>query len=388
MQVAKANPPVIRVPLAIDAAAARALATLDPARSIPARFARVVRLPSRITDLLADDFIEAMAYPRIDAPMYRPLADIASELLLPNVGLIPPDSISLLETNQKFIESYMVGLNHEFARELLWREYPTDQRGSYFRQFWDVSGYQDPEVLTPDALREKLYDIPRLHRWPRASALGEHDHRQPPGSAPRDEVVLSIRGELLKRYPTAVIYAHRAAWQTGPDGRIDKSLIRVPVTLTAAEEAKPPRDKVKTPLYEAKVEPDITFFGFDLTALEARGNPDTDDAGWFFIIKERPGEPRFGLDIARNGAPINSWSDLAWDDVTVENGMLRLKAGMSEFQLTAAPPASEGPEELAQHQEDKQLRWDRNSNAADVAYVLYQLPVLVAVHAAEMLPRP
>ena len=38
----------------------------------------------------------------------------------------------------------MVGLNHEFARELLWREYPTDQRGSYFRQFWDVSGYQPP----------------------------------------------------------------------------------------------------------------------------------------------------------------------------------------------------------------------------------------------------
>lgn len=30
-------------------------------------------------------------------------------------------------------KSYMVGLNHEFARELLWREYPTDQRGSYFR---------------------------------------------------------------------------------------------------------------------------------------------------------------------------------------------------------------------------------------------------------------
>ncbi|MFT3901538.1 MAG: hypothetical protein QM727_00020 [Niabella sp.] len=26
-----------------------------------------------------------------------------------------------METNQKFIESYMVGLNHEFSRELLWR---------------------------------------------------------------------------------------------------------------------------------------------------------------------------------------------------------------------------------------------------------------------------
>ena len=44
----------------------------------------------------------------------------------------------------------MVGLNHEFARELLWREYPTDQRGSYFRQFWDVRGFLDePSGSTP-----------------------------------------------------------------------------------------------------------------------------------------------------------------------------------------------------------------------------------------------
>ena len=38
----------------------------------------------------------------------------------------------------------MVGLNHEFARELLWREFPTDQRGSYFRQFWDPSEVHQP----------------------------------------------------------------------------------------------------------------------------------------------------------------------------------------------------------------------------------------------------
>jgi hypothetical protein len=156
--------------------------------------------------------------------------------------------------------------------------------------------------------------------------------------------------------------------------------------LTAAQEENPPRNKVKTPLYEAKVDPDITFFGFDLTVKEAKGDPATDDAGWFFIIKERPGEPRFGLDIERGGAPINSWSDLAWDDVTVQDGLLRINATMHEHHLTTAPPPSEGPEEMAQHLEDRQLAWDRNTNAADVAYVLYQLPVLVAVHAAEMVP--
>jgi hypothetical protein len=73
--------------------------------------------------------------------------------------------------------------------------------------------------------------------------------------------------------------------------------------LTDAEKLNPPLSKVKTPLFEAKVEPDIYFFGFDLDDEEARGelNPTllTDNPGWFFVIKERPGEPRFGLDIEK-----------------------------------------------------------------------------------------
>ena len=386
IEARRANPLRVRRPLVVTSAARQTVITLDPARSVPAFYFKTILFPGRIKDGLRETFAEAMAYPRIDQPMYRPLADISGDLLLPNVGLIPPNSISLLETNQPFIESYMVGLNHEFARELLWREYPTDQRGSYFRQFWDVSGYKDTAGLSPDALREKLYDIPKLHLWPSASALGAHDNRQPPGSPPKDEVVLSIRGELLKRYPTAVIYAHKADWQRKPDGSIDKTLIRVPITLTPEEESNPPPDKLKNPLYGAKVDPDITFLGFDLTATEAKGNPAADDAGWFFVIKERPGEPRFGLDISRDSPLINSWSDLAWPDVTTTHSILRINAGMMEYALTTPPPPGEGPEEMAQHLEDRQVSWNRNTNAADVAYVLYQLPVLVAVHAAEMLP--
>ncbi len=46
------------------------------------------------------------------------------------------------------------------------------------------------------------------------------------------EVVLVIRGELLKRYPTAVIYAHKAKWQMKknpdgtPTGEIDNTVER------------------------------------------------------------------------------------------------------------------------------------------------------------------
>jgi hypothetical protein len=105
----------------------------------------------------------------------------------------------------------MVGVNSEFSRELLWREYPTDQRGSYFRQFWDVTPYLDPTATDADALRESLYDIPEIHRWPRMSRLGEHDNRQPDPSVEREEIVLAIRGELLKKYPHTVVYAHAHA---------------------------------------------------------------------------------------------------------------------------------------------------------------------------------
>ena len=115
--------------------------------------------------------------------------------------------------------------------------------------------------------------------------------------------MLVIRGELLKKYPNAVIYAQLAQWQmTG--GVIDPAKERVLVPLTDAQQDDPPADLVKMPLYEARVFPDIAFFGFDLTVDEARGGNESkpdDPPGWFFCIKERPGEPRFGFDVDRSG---------------------------------------------------------------------------------------
>ena len=63
--------------------------------------------------------------------------------------------------------------------------------------------------------------IPPINRWKRSSVLGDHDHREKPGDQ-EEEVVLVIRGELLKKYPNAVIYAQRARWQM-LDGRFDPS---------------------------------------------------------------------------------------------------------------------------------------------------------------------
>ncbi|HEX3053814.1 MAG TPA: hypothetical protein VHP83_24355 [Aggregatilineaceae bacterium] len=385
-------PPLKRVNL--SALTEATLRAIDPQMTVPKRTWGSLIIPERIWDQLVlstpEEFVEAMAYPEFDIPMYCPLVDLSSELFLPNIQLIDQNSITLLKTNQKFIESYMVGLNHEFARELLWREYPTDQRGSYFRQFWDVTGYMDTDNLNNETLREKLRDIPPLHRWGKRSQLGDHDHREEDGAV-EDEVVLVIRGELLKKYPTAVIYAHQAEWQRTADGSIDNTKerrLREPDDLPPPVPANPLKVLVKTPLYEAKVDPDIYFFGFDLTVEEVQGgtgeNPD-DSAGWFFVIKERPGEPRFGLDIDKQ-PQLNVWNDLAWGDVLPGNGGGFIPLHQT---FTLVNPAGDPSlvEKVEQYKDDKNIIWNPNTNSAELAYILYQSPVLVAVHASEMLRR-
>jgi hypothetical protein len=170
---------------------------------------------------------------------------------------------------------------------------------------------------------------------------------------------------------------------------VDKTQERRLVELSAAETEKPPRDKVKTPLYRAPVAPDIYFIGFDLTVREARGDtgdyPDKDKPGWFFVIKERPGEPRFGLDIKREG-DINVWNDLSWEDVAPGGGsFIQINDATQPFTLTKPTGAVE--EKLEQWVDDVNIAWNKNVSSADLAYVLYQVPVMIAVHASEMLPK-
>jgi hypothetical protein len=373
-----------RAPAGLDSVAATTIAQLDPDLTVPRRTLAALSLPARFHPQVAERFVEAMAYPVFDQPMYEALVALSTEYLLPNIELVPPNSITLVETNQRFIEAYMVGLNHELARELLWREYPTDQRGTPFRQFWDPRTVRAVPGENPAVRKERLRDIPPLHRWPRRSKLGDHDHREA-GGAPEDELVLVIRGELLKKYPTAVIYAHLADWRRGPDGGIDPSQERNLAPLTPTEQANPPTSKVRLPLYEAKVDPDITFIGFDLTEEEARGgtgeHPD-DEPGWFFVIKERPGEPRFGLDIERSG-PLQVWNDLAWPDVAMDPATRYIPVDAGATSHAVSPP--DDPDKAEQHAEDIALTWHPAISSADLAYILYQAPVLVAVHAREML---
>lgn len=362
-------------PFDIDNADAKLSAAITPATAFTKLVAAQVHFTFDPSWLLQPEhLIPAMAYPDFPDPMYEDLRDISSELFLPNLQLIPPNTISLLKTNPAFIESYMLGLNHEFGRELLWREYPTDERGSYFRQFWDVKGIitETTTTLKPEQIADMYKDIDPIDQWLTASALGTHRNKKRPQG---EELVLMVRGELLKKYPNTIIYAQKAHIYKDSNGVADPT--KDPIILQVKTEADMATE-VRFPIFRAEIQPDFRFIGFEMTIAEAKGadNPKTenDDWGWYFILQQIPGEPRFGMDVTLApdddpSTPI-TWDDLAWNNFVdgmrfVSTSVLPKVSFMS--QLTAA----------------EQAQW--GSHSADMAFVLYQKPVMIAVHAKEML---
>jgi hypothetical protein len=313
--------------------------------------------------------------PHFDDAMYEPMRDLSSEYFVPNLNLIKNNSISILETNQEFIESYMVGLNHEFSRELLWREYLTDQRGSYFRQFWDVTGNPGSGDLS---------DIKPIHEW-KNRPLGKNTPISTQAMANR--LVLVIRGDLLRKYPNTIVQLQKARFNNpaNPD-------------ITIPREIEDGRE-ILYPAFEAKIDPDIYFFGFNITVDKARGKlemPDR-DPGYFVVLKERTGQIHFGMDIDlveevnnpilgdrgvilgngignRNRPPLptpssgqgpgKSWNSLSWDEFSDNLSFIDLE------------------EDIPDKPSRENVTWGANS--ADMAYILYQNPFMMAIHTSKM----
>jgi hypothetical protein len=169
----------------------------------------------------------------------------------------------------------------------------------------------------------------------------------------------------LKKYPTVVIYAQRA------------KLIQEGLRNVRVLDESDPGQTIKHPIFKAEFEPDIRFLGFDLTKKVAKGRSvfTESDPGWFFVLQERPGEPRFGLDNKSEDSPEtpSNWNQMAWEHLSNSDNL-----EVVDF-VAHAPPAgaiTESP--------DNQFGW--GENAADMAYIFYQVPVMVAFHAADMLP--
>lgn len=140
-----------------------------------------------------DSKYPVMAYPDFLEPTFYYLREYSASYVVPSAASLLKDSITYFRTNPQFEEAFLMGMNTEMGQELLWREYPTDQRGSYFRKFWDQEDLPDKGQL------DKYYDVKPLHQW--KGCLGQNHM-----VGKNEMLVFVIRGELMQSYPSASVY--------------------------------------------------------------------------------------------------------------------------------------------------------------------------------------
>lgn len=166
--------------------------------------------------------------PELDLPLWSFLSDHSPDWMLPGAGDLTDGDVAGLSTNPAFVESLLVGANHQTTAELRWRNLPLVTRWSPLRKFWQRTGNE--------------FDILPIKTWPEASALGSQD-LVPNG---RDaEAVVVFRTSLFRRYPATVVYLYPAApgWAK-PDPTMSLEGAKISPTFTGT------------------IGKDITFFGF------------------------------------------------------------------------------------------------------------------------------
>ncbi len=179
--------------------------------------------------------------------MANALAEFGQEWLLPGLDGVPANTALALVTNSAFVQAYMIGLNHEFGRELLWREFPAPLDATFFDRFWDSAVDPDaPPDLEPLAARG--------------------DRALDDDATPGDQFVLLLRSELLRRFPDAIVTAKKGS-------------------------------EVRTPAFTGALDPDVRYFGFPIQQSEA--------AAWSIVIAEQPGAPRFGFEVGEVPAGVS-----------------------------------------------------------------------------------
>jgi hypothetical protein len=338
-------PAQLASPAPVDLTAVREtiLDAIDPRKSISAAVDARLFLDPRVARATKDPLDPILVAPEYEQPMYKPLAELGQDWLLPGLASVPSNAVLLLEPNRPFIEAYMVGLNHEMAREMLWQEFPTEQGATFFRQFWEPMGEIDThgQPVAP----EDLKDIHPLREWGSSSALGSHGPLV--GS---DILVLLVRGELLRRYPNTMVYAIHSD---------------DPTSLSDASA------EIREPLFRGTLSPDVVFLGFELTRQDLE--PDADPTRrWYFVFQDQPGEARFGLDEPPSSGSTTpaTRDDLTWEHVTVERGHITLES----------PPGGGGSGLSPQIPS----RLTKNVNAEYAAWFTFQQPVRVAIAANKL----
>ncbi|WP_026928044.1 hypothetical protein [Granulicoccus phenolivorans] len=320
------------VQISASALADRVVTALHPGRRHHARLDSMLELPGQVTAAGPDGPV--MAYPVFPVPTALTLLDSDPEWFMPGLGAVATDTVALLRPNNAFVEAYLAGINQEMMAELLWREYPTDQRGTPFRQFWP----------RPDATA----DIPPLNEWTDDVPLGSH------ATFGDGLTVLLVRGDVVRRYPGMTVTAARS----GPPDQAGR------VRPDPTQDAVPP-------LFAIRIDDATVAYGFPL--------PSTEVDAWFFVFAEHGHRLRFGFDEPPGPGEAHDytgWYDLTWpaDEQNPGPGTVPQGRGHALAGTALDPPAAPGPDAPA---------WNRD--AADIARIALQRPFRVAIQAAVLL---
>lgn len=345
----------------LSGSATAVVAQLEPTVTIQAiASGRVVRINSSGQPEAVSSLNEILATPKIEYPMSKFLYEYSPDLLVPGINSIPQNSVSTLGIDQRYVEAFMLGLNHEMMRELLWRGYPTDQRGTVFSRFWGSPISPFAEVDESNKARV----IKNIHLWGN-SELGENYPTN--GTNPNNLIILVVRAELIKKYPNTFIYAHKAEFELDSESEPD---------LYEKRKLSEQSNSIKKPVFITQMA-DLTFFGFDIDPEEAKGNlvETTENPlapGWFFVFKEMVGEINFGLDAELDNPPednvYQNWNDVGW--ASIEGNFLDTSINI----ISSQNPIGILP-----------IGWGRN--ASEMTYITYRQPSMVAYHSINLIPE-
>jgi len=143
----------------------RFVASINPDVTVPLRTLAGITLPARLARFVTEKFKEPFAYPQFDTPMYKPLPNLVGAVL----AQPEPDRA---EQHYAARDAPGVhrgvhgGLNHEFARELLWREYRPTSAGATSGSSGDVSAFLDPKPKAdPEEQKEETARYHEAHEW-------------------------------------------------------------------------------------------------------------------------------------------------------------------------------------------------------------------------------
>lgn len=296
---------------------------LHPDTSVPPRVAS--RLPGAGIDPDAPLKTRIVTEPVWPEPVIDQVLRMAPELLAPGLSGVPQDAIAGMHYDAAAMEAIMVGANHELMRELRWRSVPCDTAVSPVRRAF-------PAPTRGGAL---VPDLKPMRGW-QDSDLGTHTE------GVGVEFVALMRSSLIRRFPQVVITLNKAEMA---GGRRVLDTARSPVA----------------PAITGTLGDDLVYFGFPPVGDVAAG------AGWFLTFVQPEVGLSFGInaatdDPARGPGDLPSWNALSWSDI-----------GGDTLSDDAVPDSPlEG------------LRWGRD--AGEMAAILLERPVTVALHLSDLLP--